>query len=74
MQPNARPLDAAPNPEAPGEDTGRGKAVRRIGLGALAVAAAALFASAQVLGWSAPARCVVVAVTGPWVLRLMGVP
>ncbi|HEX6370579.1 MAG TPA: SLC13 family permease [Longimicrobium sp.] len=60
MPPNAQPHDSTPDADAPQEGTGRGAKVRRIGLGALAVAAAALFAAAQVLGWSAPARAAII--------------
>jgi sodium-dependent dicarboxylate transporter 2/3/5 len=60
MQPDTQPLDSTPEPDAPQEDGGRGAIARRIGLGALAATAAALFVAAHLLGWSAPARAAII--------------
>jgi sodium-dependent dicarboxylate transporter 2/3/5 len=58
MQPNSptQPLDSTPDTDSPRKDG----AIRRIGLGVLAAASAALFAAAEVLGWGAPARAAII--------------
>jgi sodium-dependent dicarboxylate transporter 2/3/5 len=60
MQLGPQHLDSIADLDAPREESGRGAAIRRIGLGALAVAGVALFTAAQLLGWSAPARAAII--------------
>ncbi|HEX5869287.1 MAG TPA: SLC13 family permease, partial [Longimicrobium sp.] len=60
MRPDTRIHDSTPEADAPQEGAGRGAKVRRTGLGALALAAAALFAAAHLLGWSAAARAAII--------------